>query len=57
MDEHFGFIVAAFAVTALILAGTIAAVLLDHRAQKRAVARLSGVTEHRSIGPDKDAIA
>jgi heme exporter protein CcmD len=43
MASHTGFIVAAFGVTGLALAGTIAAILLDYRAQLRALARLSGL--------------
>jgi heme exporter protein CcmD len=42
MPPHTGFIVAAFLVTGLVLGGTAAAILLDYRAQLRALARLSG---------------
>lgn len=38
---HLGFIAAAYGVTGLVILATIAAVVLDYRAQKRAVARLS----------------
>jgi heme exporter protein CcmD len=42
LHQHLGFIVAAFAVTGVVLAGMIAAVLLDYRAQLQALARLLG---------------
>lgn len=39
--EHLGFIVAAYAVTASALVATVAALLVDSRAQKRLLARLA----------------
>ncbi|UDL93365.1 MULTISPECIES: heme exporter protein CcmD [Lichenihabitans] len=50
VDMHVGFIVAAFVITGLVLSGTLAAVLLDYRAQLRALARLG-----RPAGKDLDA--
>lgn len=47
-EPHFGFIIAAYAVTAVVIAATIVAVALDYRAQKQAVARLSRVAERAS---------
>ena len=49
VDSHLGFIVAAFAITAFVLTGTVAAVLFDYRAQLRALARLG-----RLAGKDLD---
>jgi heme exporter protein CcmD len=40
MVQHGGFIVAAFMVTGTILAGMIAAVLIDYRVQRRNLRRL-----------------
>jgi heme exporter protein D len=39
---HLGFIVAAYAVTVFVIAAMIASIVLDHRALKRALARLPG---------------
>ena len=47
MDSHTGFIVAAYAVTFLVLGGTVAAVLIDYRVQRRALARLSAADGRR----------
>ena len=46
LGPHAAFIVAAYAVAALVIAALIAWVVLDHRAQQRALARLEarGVT-------------
>jgi heme exporter protein D len=40
MAPHAGFILAAYAVTALVVGGLILRALLDHRAQTRALAEL-----------------
>ena len=40
-DTHLGFIVAAYSVTVLCIGGTIVALWLDNRAQKRLLARFS----------------
>lgn len=51
MPDHAGFIFAAYGVTGLALASTVLAVILDYRAQRRAVARLSaGAREARAEG-------
>ncbi len=42
MPPHAGFIIAAYAVTAAVLLATVAVVVLDYQAQRRAVERLSG---------------
>ena len=39
-DPHLGFIVAAYALTAVVLNGLVSAIVLDGRAQRRALARL-----------------
>ena len=41
MGPHAGFILAAYLVTALVLGGAIAAILLDLRSQRRVLAALS----------------
>lgn len=46
LGPHGGFILAAYLATALILAGLAAAILLDRRAQRRALAEL----EERGAG-------
>jgi heme exporter protein D len=46
MDAHSGFIVAAYAATAIVIAALILRAVLDHRAQTRALAEL----ESRGIG-------
>ncbi|RDJ20602.1 heme exporter protein CcmD [Bosea caraganae] len=46
LGPHAGFILAAYGAVAVILGGLIAAILLDHRAQKRALDAL----EQRGIG-------
>ncbi len=38
--EHAGFIVASYAVTALVIAGLVLRAVIDHRAQTRALAEL-----------------
>jgi heme exporter protein D len=50
--NHMGFIVTAYALTAIVVAGLIAWVMLDYRAQQRALADLDkrGVTR-RSATP------
>ena len=51
MTAHLGFIVAAYGVTAAVLCVTVAAVLLDGRAQRRSLARLErGEAEGRAPG-------
>ena len=47
MPPHAGFIVAAYLVTGLVLAGAVLAVVLDHRAQRRALARLQSAAADR----------
>ncbi len=54
LDPHTGFIVAAFLVTGLVLAGTIAAILLDYREQLKALARLSAMTPGRGVRAPED---
>jgi heme exporter protein CcmD len=44
-SAHFGFIFAAYAVTAAIVVGMIGAVIMDHRALQRALARLAMQTQ------------
>ena len=46
LGQHADFIVAAYAIAAVVVAALIAWVVLDHRAQKRSLARLEahGVT-------------
>ncbi len=44
MGPHTGFIVAAFLVTGLVLGGTVAAVLIDGKLQRRALSRLQALT-------------
>lgn len=51
---HLGFIVAAYAVSAVVILATIVAVALDYRAQKQAVASLTHATE-RTPSPGEDA--
>ena len=41
---HLGFILAAYAVTTILLAATVVAVILDGRAQRRTLARLERAT-------------
>lgn len=50
LGPHAGFILASYAAVALVLGGLIAAILLDHRAQKRALAAL----EQRGAGRRSD---
>ena len=46
MDSaHFGFILAAYAVTAVVVLGMIGAIILDHRALQQALARLAARTQ------------
>jgi len=40
MSPHAGFILAAYAVTALVMGGLVLRAVLDHRAQSRALAEL-----------------
>ena len=47
---HIGFIVAAYAITALVLLGTIAAVLVDGRRQTRLLSRLERPADWQSGG-------
>lgn len=54
MTPHAGFIVAAFLVTALVLGGTVAAVLIDHRAQRRSLARLAALDPGRPARDGRD---
>lgn len=46
LGPHAGFILASYAAVAVVLGGLVASVLLDHRAQKRALAEL----EQRGAG-------
>jgi heme exporter protein D len=50
LGPHAGFILASYGAVVLILGGLIAAILLDHRAQKRALAAL----EQRGAGRHSD---
>lgn len=52
MAPHTGFIVAAFAVTGVVLVGMIAAILLDYRAQLRALSRLTARLDRRGPLPE-----
>ena len=55
MEPHTGFIVAAFAVTGLVLGLTIAATFVDYRVQLAALARLSGRRIPLTSQPEEDA--
>ena len=48
---HIGFIVAAYAVTALVVGGAVAAVLIDRRALRRALERLERQGAGRGAEP------
>ena len=48
---HFGFVVAAYAIAALVIVGMIAAVLADYRAQSRALSRLEAARSRRPVAP------
>jgi heme exporter protein D len=50
MGPHASFIVAAYAVTALVLAGLVLRAYLDHRAQTRALAELESRGSGRRSG-------
>lgn len=50
LGPHAGFILASYAAVAIVLGGLIASVLLDHRAQTRALAEL----EQRGAGRRSD---
>lgn len=52
-EAHLGFIVAAYAVTGLVVLATVAAIVLDYRAQQRAVARLAGRLADPVARPEK----
>ena len=39
-DPHIGFVIAAYAIAAIVLIGMVIAVFADYRAQQRALARL-----------------
>jgi heme exporter protein D len=49
--NHMGFIVAAYAVTAIIVAALIAWLMLDYRAQQRTLADLDKRVSRRSAPP------
>lgn len=51
MADHAGFIIAAYAVTALVLAGMLLAILLDYRAQRRSLASLTERLDQRKGAP------
>jgi heme exporter protein D len=57
LGPHAAFIVAAYAVTVLVVAALIGWVVLDHRAQKRTLARLndSGVARRSQRTVEKTA--
>jgi len=57
LGPHAAFIVAAYAVTALVVAGLIGWVLLDHRAQARALAELDRRGVRRRSEPAQPRIA
>jgi heme exporter protein CcmD len=44
-DPHIGFVVAAYAVAAVVLIGMVVAVVADYRSQRRALRRLEGRDE------------
>ena len=46
-DPHVGFIVAAYAVTALVIGGTTLKILLDYRNLKQALSKLAGTNLNR----------
>ena len=48
---HFGFVAAAYAIAALVIFGMIAAVLVDYRAQSRALSRLEQARLRRPVAP------
>jgi heme exporter protein CcmD len=48
---HFGFVVAAYAIAAVVIVGMIAAVLADYRAQSRALRRLEQARGRRGGEP------
>lgn len=50
LGPHAGFILASYAAVAVVLGGLIASILLDHRAQTRALAEL----EQRGVGRRSD---
>ena len=41
-DAHIGFVIAAYAVAAIVLIGMVVAVFVDYRGQKEALKRLEG---------------
>ncbi len=47
-DPHTGFIVAAYAGAAVVLIGMIAATILDHRALRKALARVGALIGHET---------
>ncbi len=49
--EHAGFILASFGLTFLVVAGVLASIVIDHRALKRELARLSPVDTR--VSPDQ----
>ncbi len=53
LGPHAGFILASYGAVALILGGLIAAILFDHRAQKRALTAL----EQRGAGRRSDRVS
>lgn len=48
LSSHAGFIAAAFVATAAVLGGTVLAVLIDGRMQRRALARLAALDPRRA---------
>ena len=54
-DQHALFVAAAYAVTALIVGGLILRAILDHRAQRRALAGLEARGPRRSRDPGRRA--
>lgn len=57
LGTHAGFIVAAYAIAALVVAALIGWVMLDHRAQRQRLARLeaSGVTRRSERAIERPA--
>lgn len=53
LGPHAAFILASYAAVAVVLGGLVLSVLLDHRAQKRALAELErrGATRRPGAGP------
>jgi len=53
LGAHAGFILAAYAATAIVLGGLALAIWRDYRAQKRRLAELEGPAVGRPAGPSR----